>query len=243
MIAFFDETQEVDVIGPVRSARPYYLDWNNELDALYAHVGGSNAALDLIASGVTFDLNQYYNGSYFWRSTQRYAPHNVYTSTEEMKEYVSIREEAQRAPDLLYGVWQFKSPENGGEDAQSVSIEYAPPVYVADWEFDLETRTYLRSQGGISHRTDAGVQIAVDNVAIVITDIEVIDSVGRRLVETIGEGEAFVMQDGIVIEGMWKKSSASERLRFYDAFDEEVKMNVGKSWIQVVGSVDDVTFE
>src|SRR5688572_5513956 len=50
-IAFFSEESDVDLIGPVRSARPYYVDWNAELSGIYAHVGGSPEALDLIASG------------------------------------------------------------------------------------------------------------------------------------------------------------------------------------------------
>ncbi len=49
LLAFFDEDQDVKKIGPVRSARPYFLDWNNELDSLFVHVGGSNEALDKIA--------------------------------------------------------------------------------------------------------------------------------------------------------------------------------------------------
>ena len=67
-IAFFSEDQEVDKIGPVRSARPYYLDWNDELDAVYAHVGGSPEALDLIKYELdTIDLNQFWQSEYFYR--------------------------------------------------------------------------------------------------------------------------------------------------------------------------------
>jgi hypothetical protein len=242
MIAFFDETQEIGLIGPVRSARPYYLDWNNELDALLTHVGGSNAALDLIASGGTFDLNQYWLSEYFWRSTQRYAPHNVYTSTEKLNAYVLNREEAGRAPELLYGIWKFKDADFEGESAVGVRIDFAPPVYVVDWEFDLESRQYLRSQANEAHTTDANVQIAADNVAIVITDVIIIDGVGRRSIDTIGEGEAYVLQDGVVIEGAWKKPSATERLRFYNDEDVEIEMNAGRTWIEVVGDLEAVVF-
>ena len=50
LLAFFSAEQVLEEIGPVRSARPYFLDWNNELDALYVHVGGSDAALDYIST-------------------------------------------------------------------------------------------------------------------------------------------------------------------------------------------------
>ena len=111
LLAFFSSEEDVAEIGPVRSARPYYLDWANELDALYVHVGGSNAALDLIASGGTFDFNQYWWGEYFWRAGNRFAPHNVFTSTTLMNEFVTRRTEAGVVPERLYDVWLFKDPE------------------------------------------------------------------------------------------------------------------------------------
>jgi len=52
-IAFFSDDQEVEKIGPVRSARPYYIDWNDGLQAMYTHVGGSPEALELIKN--TYD--------------------------------------------------------------------------------------------------------------------------------------------------------------------------------------------
>lgn len=116
--AFFaaDAAEAVDKIGPVRSARPYFVDWANEFDALYAHVGGSNAALEVISSTGTFDLNEFYNASSFWRASDRYAPHNAYTSTELLAAAVGRAEERGRAPDVLYGVWEWK----GGEGVEGV---------------------------------------------------------------------------------------------------------------------------
>ena len=46
LLSFFSEAQDVKKIGPVRSARPYFLDWAKEFGALYAHVGGSDEALE-----------------------------------------------------------------------------------------------------------------------------------------------------------------------------------------------------
>jgi len=243
MLAFFSEDQHVEAIGPVRSARPYYLDWNNELDALYAHVGGSNTALDLIASGGTFDFNQYWNGGFYWRSSYRYAPHNVFTSTEDMAAYVEERDEAGRAPELLYGVWKFDDSMMEGDDVTAVAIDFSAPTYYAEWEYNVEQNRYVRSQAGLAHKTDEGNQIMANNVVVVVTDIEVIDSVGRRDVRTTGEGEGYLFQDGVMMEVTWRKPSATERLRFYNEDDQEVAMNAGITWIEVIGSVEDMKIE
>ena len=74
-MAVFDATTTVDQIGPVRSARPYFVELADALGAVYAHVGGSPDGLNLITSLPKFrDLNEFWNGKYFWRSAKRDAP-------------------------------------------------------------------------------------------------------------------------------------------------------------------------
>ena len=235
MLAFYYEGQEIEKIGPVRSARPYFVDWNNELDAMYVHVGGSNAALDLIASNGTFDFNQYWHGDDFWRSWDRYAPHNVFISSGSLFEALKHEQDSGRAPDpVLYGVWDFKDPDTQPEGTTGLSVDFYPPVYSVDWEFNQERNSYARLQYGNPHRMEGGVStITADNIAVVITDVEIIDNIGRREIVTVGEGEAYVFQDGDVIEAVWKKPSISERLRFYDD-DNEIIMNSGVTWIEVI---------
>ncbi|MEK7620002.1 MAG: DUF3048 domain-containing protein [Patescibacteria group bacterium] len=244
MLAFFTQEQVVEEIGPVRSARPYFLDWVAELDAQYVHVGGSNAALDLIASGGTFDMNQYWWGEYFWRANgNRYAPHNVFTSTELLNAFYTLREEAGVAPTRLYDLWTFKDPEPTNAES-SLYIDFWSPVYVVDWIYDEKTGRYAREQFNEPHVVESGAQIMADNVAVVITDIEIIDNVGRREIRTTGEGEGYVLQDGVAIEATWKKPSTSERLKFYNRVSgEEIVMNAGTTWIEVVGSFDDIMIQ
>lgn len=241
--AFFYEGQTVEKIGPVRSARPYFVDWADEFDAMYVHVGGSNAALDLIANNGTFDMNEFFHGSTFWRSTDRFAPHNTYTSTELLMSAIDSAREKGRAPDLLYGTWKFKSDE---KTPPAVGIEptvdFSAPTYRAEWKYDSASNRYRRTQAGLPYQSAEGDDVLANNVAVVVTDIEVIDDVGRRKIDTVGEGKAFVFQDGTAIEGTWKKASASERLRFYDATGNEIAMNAGKTWIEVVGSEDNLSY-
>lgn len=82
-LALYQENQAGNV-GPVRSSRPYYLDWSMAFDASYAHVGGSPDALQRIKDLGVRDLDQFYNPSAYHRITARYAPHNVYTSVSQL---------------------------------------------------------------------------------------------------------------------------------------------------------------
>lgn len=242
--AFFSADAKVDKIGPVRSARPYFVDWANEFDALYAHVGGSNEALALIGSTGTFDLNEFSHGNSFWRATDRSAPHNAYTSTDLLAAAVEKAMGKGTASDVLYGVWKFKDGAEGAEEANGangISVRFNSELYLANWTHDSATNTYLRSQGGRKTVTQDGTRVSANNVAVIVTDVSVLDAVGRRKIRTTGEGKAWVLQDGVTIEATWKKSSASERLAFYDKDGNEIVMNAGNTWIEVAQDEGDVT--
>lgn len=245
-ITFFQESDEVHEIGPVRSARPYYLDWAKELDALYAHVGGSPEALGLIAKNGLLDLNEFYNGWYFWRDGSRFAPHNVYTSLELLvKAFDNLKEKGEvESPD--YGVWNFKDDaEDLPESVERVSMNFSPTygnLYEAAWEYDVETNEYVRMQNGDSQLTRDRDEIRANNIAILETEIEVIDAVGRRRIVTVGGGEALVLQDGRIIEATWAKESAEDRLRFYEKeTGEEIAFNAGITWIEVLPTLERVS--
>jgi hypothetical protein len=266
--AFFSSDEAVEKIGPVRSARPYFVDWANEFDALYVHVGGSNAALDLIASTGTFDLNEFWNGAVFWRANgSRYAPHNTFTSSEALAAFVEKAKEDNRAPELVYGLWRwFEADKDGKEDGEGeeggdvitsavpaggqeakqspdLSVRFNSDLYTVEWTYDEATGKYLRSQGREPYVVESGETVSAANVAVVLTDMKVLDYVGRRFVRTTGEGNGWLAQDGQTAEVTWKKPSASERLRFYGADGKEIEMNPGTTWVEVVGDEEDVTVQ
>ncbi|HRH31825.1 MAG TPA: DUF3048 domain-containing protein [bacterium] len=246
-ITFFSGEQAADAqvtpvakIGPVRSARPYYLDWSAEFDSIYAHVGGSPEALDLINQRDMFDLNEFSQGEYFWRDVpRRQAPHNVYTSTDRLAEAALELE----TPDSTYGTWLFKDDAPiGAESARSLAIDWGEgSLYDVAWKYDPASNDYTRLQDGIVFKTQAGASIVANNVAVLASDVTVVDGVGRRHIRTLGTGDALVVQDGTLILGTWKKDSIDDRLRFYDASGAEIRMNSGKTWIEVVPSLDRAT--
>lgn len=230
-------TPAVEKIGPVRSARPYYLDWASEFDAIYAHVGGSPEALDLIQGRSGFlDLNEFSQGEYFWRDVpRRQAPHNAYTSTAELGK--SVAELQPPAPN--YGTWLFKDDAPIGANPASLAINWGEgSLYDVAWTYDPGTNAYTRHEDGSEDKTQDGHTITANNVVVMASDITVVDGVGRRHIRTLGSGDALVVQDGKIILGTWKKDTVDTRLRFYAADGSEIKMNAGKTWIEVVPSID-----
>ena len=245
-LAFYHQDQEIDKIGPVRSARPYYLDWAQELEVMYVHVGGSPAALSEISEQGLFNLNEFYRGWYFWRSSSRSAPHNVYTSTDLLADAYEEESSWLTMGDLEYGLWDYKLdlPKSERPEAHEITMNFSPyfgDLYLAGWQYDPETNDYLRYQSGYKMSMLDGAEIRAKNIAVLETDIVVLDEIGRRQLTTIGEGDALVFQDGETIEATWSKSSEQDRLRFYNkSTSEEILWNAGVTWIEVLGSLDSV---
>ena len=244
-------------IGPVRSARPYYLDWASEFDTLYAHVGSAPAAYELLRKkGVdgVHDLDQWYNSQYFTRVTNRFAPHNVYTNTELLaKAYEAVLtpttpnpssgrrgNEAVSSPfegEVRRGLspWQFKndaSPDLRG-NVTDIAVGYTAP-YNVKWKYDVQKNQYGRLQWAGMHKDANGKEIIAKNIAVAFEEMKVLDDMGRKEFTTIGEGKGLVFQDGRVVVGTWKKAASRERMRFYDGQGNEVAFNAGVTWIEIV---------
>jgi hypothetical protein len=108
-LALYQEDKPT-LIGPVRSLRPYFVDWLTPYNASVVHVGGSSAALKRIRNGEYRDIDQFFNASTYWRSTDRYAPHNVYTNfnrIDALKKLVKIqlKQHLKKWECLLQTMW------------------------------------------------------------------------------------------------------------------------------------------
>ncbi|MFH1405511.1 MAG: DUF3048 domain-containing protein [Patescibacteria group bacterium] len=251
LLSFFDINEKVDVIGPVRSARPYFIDWVAGLDAMFAHVGGSPEALDILARGQVFDLNEYWNGDHFWRENgTRFAPHNVYISTEELNRAYDQALAKDKVPQIDYSLWKFKQQEAVNEktdsqeeflvDANEVSVSFPGSGYEIVWKFDKGIKKFVRVQNGVIHKTRENEMILADNVLILEMEIEVTDKIGRRHIDTIGDGVGYLLSQGDnagkAEKIKWEKKSAEERMKFYwPESNDEIYLNPGNTWIEIIG--------
>lgn len=242
LAVYANYNEEIKKIGPVRSARPYYVDWVSELDALYMHCGGSNEALANIKNYGIEDLNEFYYGGYYWRSS-RPRPHNIYTSSELISKALKLKSLNKQKGD--YESWKFKE-DNKKEDrpeSANIVIDYGKPEFFVQWVYDKENNEYIRQMAGEEHQDEDSSQIRAKNIIVQYTKMWVIDDYGRKKIETVGEGNAIVFSDGQAIEGIWQKEKRTSRTKFYNEFDEEIEFNRGITWIQVVPNGYEVSWE
>ncbi len=236
-VAFYSEESESEKIGPVRSARPYYLDWTAWFNPLYAHVGGSPEGLQIVRERDVRDLDEFFQSEYFWRQTTggRYAPHNTFTSTDLLKK--ALIEFPQE--EVQYESWKYENGESKG--AKSVSLDWSGgTTYDVKWEYNPETNRYTRWQGIREMIAEDGDNIFADSIVFVQMDMQTIDAVGRKNVETLGEGEAVFAQNGEVFFGTWRQSEFDQRMRFYTHAGQEVSLVAGVTWIEITDSVSKI---
>ena len=234
-MAIYPAEDLLDKVGPVRSARPYYLDWLAEYgNPMYMHCGGSNDALKKIITEKVFDFNEMYRGQYFWRDAIRTAPHNLYTSSELWNK--AMEKYSSELNVVGLSGWNFVS---GAEVSSStlagseIKLSFLAPSYNVEWKYNSSTQKYERYQANFRHLDSDGAAIVADTVIVQHVNTEVLDEVGRIGMETIGTGLAEVYYDGQKFSGTWKKLDRTSRTKFYNELGEEIKLKAGKIWIEV----------
>lgn len=233
-LAVYAASGTVREIGPVRSARPYYLDWAFELSADYVHVGGSPEAFTKIGRLRLHDIDEFaYGASAFWRSSRRYAPHNTYTSVDLLN---GVRVEREWAATSTVAAWRYAdpvTPEERSTSTPNLVIDFSAPSYRVEWRYQHGDNAWRRFQAGAPHADADGTPILAANVVVIRTETQVLDAVGRLKLRTIGSGKAWVFRDGRMITGRWKKLAAEDRIHFETVDGKEISFVPGPTWIEV----------
>lgn len=221
------------LIGPVRSVRPYYVDWVTPYDASIAHVGGSKNALAMVRNGTYRDIDQFFNGSFYWRATDRAAPHNVYTSFAKLDELNAKKGYVSSNPLPFDRADDEKQPPV--QDATQVNLKISSPLYNSSYAYDPATKLYSRSQAGQPHTDREAGQIQAKVVIGLKVNMSTVFEDGyRESITTVGSGTAMIFQNGHATQATWTKDAASSQLKFTDANGQMVKLARGTTWISAI---------
>jgi hypothetical protein len=245
-LAIFQSGQP-ERIGPVRSARDYYIELAKGYNSLYVAHGNSLTAERLLKSGYIDNLNGlYYDGTLFERVSFRKAPHNSYISFDnilkgaEQKNY-----NMEDAPEPLTFLSKAEVEKLAGAPAKKVSISYHDNVFNSSFEFDEDSQNYKRfSNGAQTVDYDTDDPVLVDNIFVVETAHKIVSDVGHREIDLNSGGRAFLFQKGQMFEVEWK--NVDGRILPY-LNGKPVGLVPGKTWINIIpvktGLDQDITYE
>ncbi len=207
----FQETDAAQ-IGPVRSARYYFVDWATEIRAAIAHYGGERRSRAQLA---TYDGDRFTDvdalgagsGAYH-RISSRDAPHNGYTSTAALWAMAARLGGPASEPVALHRR-PFIDPTTVGLPAsQRIAMRYQTGS--VEYRFDPAMDGYRRSLDGKPQVDPAdGRAVTTRNVVVLFmpfhTDTKVEPGHSRPIVGAIGTGRALIFREGRVVEGTWSK--------------------------------------
>lgn len=235
------QEDQPDYIGPVRSVRPYYLDWLQGFDAPVAHAGGSPDGLAKIKSDGVKDLDQFANAGAYMRVNNRYAPHNLYTTMAKLD---ALNASKGYTSSNFTGFPRKAGAAAATATAKTIDFSISGYLYNAHYDYDTASNSYKRSEGGKPHVDErSGAQLAPTVVIAIVTNYNSNYNGVNGMYQSIGSGHCYVFQDGIVTEGTWAKSDRKSQITFKDANGADIKLDAGQTWISVVAAASAVTFK
>lgn len=223
-------------IGPVRSARPYFISSLLEYDPIYVKVGGSPQAKKDIKNLNIDSMDELIApNSVLWRNTEvnKRSPHNAYTSMETIRKYQMEKGYKDRG-DYIAFKFSEEDTDLEGFDAKDVFIKYNGEN-TSSYIYNSKEKQYTRKKDGELHIDELdNSQIKAKNIIIQEAETRTIDDSGRLFIAVIGEGRGKYITNGKAIDINWTKESRSSKTCYKDENGREIILNPGTTWIQVV---------
>lgn len=243
-LALFQETTP-QYIGPVRSLRPYYIDFAAPFEASIAHAGGSPEALRRVRNGSYRDLDQFFNSGAYWRVSARPAPHNLYTSFAKL----DALNKAKKYKSSRFTIWPRKAEKKlAVAKAKTIDISISSPDYYSHYDYDAKTNSYARSEGGEPHKQIVKadgrkvVRLSPQVVIALVMTYSIASDGQHSVYDTTGEGRAYIFQDGGITKGKWVKPDANSQIQFKDSTGALIKLNAGQTWVTLVADTGKVKY-
>jgi hypothetical protein len=238
-------------VGPVRSARYYYIAWAAQWRAMYVHVGGSPQAMQTLAAQgqgqLVYNADEFrWGGKYLWRIGERLAPHNVYTDGKRLRQ---LLRRVGAADTQLAKAWRFRSDRPLAQRPVGGRIDMGYPANHIRYDYDRKTNTYRRTVTTEGPQVDAadGRRVAPKNVVIMLVQFGPLydghPEKHRLEANVIGSGRAWVATNGRTINATWRKASLTGPLRFLDSKGRPVKLTIGQTFVQVLRTGSPITIK
>ena len=239
--------KQVPLIGPIRSARHYFLDYAMENDAIYAHFGWSpQAESDIKDMGVK-NINGVTDPEPYRRDEKSIAPHNVFTNTSYIKSYMEKKNYSNESENWKLLNISAKEIDLGTESspdvANKVSMTYSDSEY-RTYVYDQSNKYYLRSQNGKPHLDrKSNEQLHYKNIIIIKIKNTTIDNEGRQTLDNIGSGTGYYITNGKYRKINWSKQTRLAKTNFTYDDGSTVTLNDGNTFIQIVPENSDIKVE
>ena len=252
MMAIFSDISDADVLGSMRSTRPYYVQLALAYDGILVHAGGSEQAYSDIQ---TYDVDNIdgvrgsYAGEVFYRDSSRMSngyEHSLFTTGTNVIDYVesaSIRTEHESPTDYGLSFVEDGTPMNG-VDANTIVVSFDSSK-ATTFTYNEAEKTYTSAQFNSTY-TDGNNNIAPQftNILILFADVSTLDDAGRREVNLETTGTGYFACGGSSVPIQWSHSGTGENFQYTLSDGSALNLGAGKTYVCIVpNSGSDVTIE
>lgn len=262
-MGIIQDWESLEKIGNIRSCRLYYMFWMLEYDAILVHGGGiytmaylfeDPSVNNISGSGESGSGSGAPGNTYFFRTSDKKAPHNMYISNEGINDAIDslgytkeIREEYHNPNRFTFASGTNKLED--GEDAAFVDLSDVFPYSKPTFEYNEEEGVYyktLHSKAQVDASNDE--QLSFANIIVQFTQSQNLHTDPNAtdykvfLCHDTTRGGYYFTQ-GKVIPIRWEKTSDRGATKYYDIDGNEIELNTGKTYIAVSQENRDVIWE
>lgn len=251
MLAIFQNVEDIESIGSIRSLRSYYLRIAQSYDAILIHAGGSTEAYnDLAATGWDHicGVQGNYSISPFYRDSSRMqygTEHSMFATGSGILKCIEdkgFRTEHKDGYDYGY-TFSEAANEQCTEDAEYVKVIFNSGKNTS-FTYDEENSVYSAYQFGSRYQDNGEVDMTFENLIILYADMSVYDGYGRISVDLLTTGTGYFMNDGKYTEITWSKENYEDPFTLTLPDGTPLDFGIGKSYFAIIDNGDgSVEFE
>lgn len=258
LMAIYEDWENLQMIGNVRSLRSYFAYWAFEWDSVIVHYGGPYFIYDLLNEETTDNVDGMYDNTAFFRTPDREPPHNAFASGATILnsiqkdnyslEYRGLTEESHF---LFAGPGEPNDLSQYGDNAKEatyVDMTASYPLTRCYFKYNEEDGLYYRSQylsGGTDGPHVDGYTYQQLSFSNLLVQRIVQEDIGNGYLamqchDTTKDGWFFTQGKGIHVT--WEKIGDYGATKFYDDNGDEICLNTGKTMILVIRDTDHFTY-
>ncbi len=240
-MALIEDFDDLERIGSVRSARTYYTYFAREFEAIFAHFGQSTFAKPYLKNVAGINGIEGIGSSAFYRSKDRKAPHNAYTSGDGVKKAAEKLGYTWEYPQEYQGHYRFSKGTVTLEDRPGVmdaaAVDPGYDLNKARFVYSEEDGLYHRYQYGDVHSGDEG-PIAVKNILVQWCQWGHYATTEYLNINVHTGSGGYYITNGKAIPITWEKDGEFGVTRYYDTDHNEITLNPGKTWVCIIATTD-----
>jgi hypothetical protein len=215
-------------VGPVRSVRRTDREIVFPIGGIFAFSGGAQYAISSIETAPVKLIDQSNAGPAMFRDATRPPPHNLFANAVLlMKEGGKVH-----SPPPLFTYVAQHAPAVGAP-VGSFTVNFGSG-YATSYQWDGQTRDWLRSIFGAPDVTATGVRVAPTNV--IVMSVKYYGGVGVEgsYAQLVGSGPVEIFSDGRLQKGTWFRRNIHLATAYRSASGKVIALRPGQTWVELL---------